>query len=253
MAQRIAFHYLPVDSVLHRWDARCKFCGLLMITATLLHPTLPWLIFCSLLFFSLLLLSRIPVKPFYRDLRYGCVLLLALSLIQAFFTSHSRNLLLPWLPVSREGLRLGTETFWRLGLILSFGILFSSVTRPREIQEAVAWFLKPLPFLPARRLGLAVSLTLRFFTVTLDQSEEVLLAQKARLGDRSRNPIRRIRTLGLPILRRSFIKAEEVTFALAARGYRDDLPVRQARISPVEWIPLPLLLGLAAAIHSISA
>ena len=37
MAQRLALHYFPGHSLLHRWDGRCKFLALLMMTATLLQ------------------------------------------------------------------------------------------------------------------------------------------------------------------------------------------------------------------------
>ena len=65
MAQRIAFHYFPGDSLLHRWDARCKFLGLLMITATLIQIRMEWLIFDSVLFLGLFVLSRFPSDRFF--------------------------------------------------------------------------------------------------------------------------------------------------------------------------------------------
>jgi len=52
---RIALHYFPGNSPLHRWDARCKFFGLLMITATLLQPKVTWLVLDSILLLGLLI------------------------------------------------------------------------------------------------------------------------------------------------------------------------------------------------------
>jgi energy-coupling factor transporter transmembrane protein EcfT len=86
-----------------------------------------------------------------------------------------------------------------------------------------------------------VSLTLRFFTLILDHTEEVRLAHKARHSDLNRNPVRRAKYLGLPILRRSLIRAEDVTLALAARGYHDDIPLR---LPPLPWIQTLPVLGL---------
>jgi energy-coupling factor transporter transmembrane protein EcfT len=88
-----------------------------------------------------------------------------------------------------------------------------------------------------------VSLTLRFFAIILDQADEVRLAHKARLGDQNRNPFRRAKFLALPLLRRSFSRAEEVTLALVARGYRDDLPIQIPKLPISHLIPLFLLLG----------
>jgi biotin transport system permease protein len=239
---RIALHYFPGDSSLHRWDARCKFFGLLMITATLLQSRISWLVYDSALLMGLLILSRLPLRQFFRDFWIWAIFLFGLFLFQAFFTPGPRISAFPWLPVSQDGFRLGSLTCWRLGLILGFSILFTAMTRPRELQDALIWLLRPIPFLPERRIGLMVSLTLRFFSIILDQADEVRLAHKARLGDRSKNPFRRAKFLALPLLRHSFSRAEEVTLALVARGYRDDLPLQIPKLPISHLIPLFLLL-----------
>jgi energy-coupling factor transporter transmembrane protein EcfT len=150
--------------------------------------------------------------------------------------------------VSKEGLILGGITIWRLGLILCYATVFTAVTRPKELRDATTWFIKPVPFLSERRIGLMVSLTIRFFSIILDEAEEVRLAHKARLGDQNKNPFRRAKFLALPLLRRSFSRAEDVTLALAARGFRDDLPLQIPKLPISHLIPLFLLLGFFVVI-----
>lgn len=244
MAERIAFHYVSKDSALHRWDARSKLLGLVMVTLSLLPTRFPLLLFHSGLLLALLFVSRFPWKAFFRDLRMWLVFLLFLSLLQTVSNSESSSLPLSWIPISREGLWTGVFTFWRLGLILGFGVLFTAVTRPRELQDALVWFLRPVPFLPARRIGLMAGLTLRLFTLLVEEGEEVKLAYRARYGDRCRNPWRRLKCLLLPILRRSFSRADEIAFALAARGYREDQPLRLPPLRLADLLPLPILGGL---------
>ncbi|OGP64554.1 MAG: hypothetical protein A2169_14115 [Deltaproteobacteria bacterium RBG_13_47_9] len=252
MAQRIVLHYFPANSPLHRWDARCKFLGLLIVTVSLLQFKTLLFIFNSGIILCLLILSRLPLRQFLRDFRIWAIVLSLLFLFQAFFSSGPRLSSLPWLPVSREGLISGGMTIWRLGLILVYAVLFTAVTRPRELRDALIWLLKPVPFLPEHRIGLMVSLTLHFFSLTLDQAEEVRLAHRSRLGDQRKNPIRKAKFLALPILRRSFFRAEEVTVALFARGFHEDLTLRLPKISPSHLIPLPILLGVAAVLWFLS-
>jgi len=240
---RIALHYFPGNSPLHRWDARCKFFGLLMITATLLQSKITWLTFDSILFIGLLILSRLPLKQFFRDFWVWVIFLFALFLFQAFFTPGPRLFFFSRLPVSQDGVRLGSFTCWRLALILGYAVLFTAITRPREVQDTLIWLLKPFPFLHGRRIGLMVSLTIRFFSIILDEAEEVRLAHKARLGDLKKNPVRKAKFLALPLLRRSFSRAEDVTLALAARGFRDDLPLQLPKLPFSHLIPLFLFLG----------
>jgi biotin transport system permease protein len=244
MAQRIVFHFFPGESCLHHWDPRCKFLGLLAITATLVRIRIEWLILDSVLFLGLLLLSRLPLKSFLRGLWSWMIFLLVLFLFQIFSTPGTPIARFSWIPLSREGLRLGTLTFFRLTLLLCYAVLFTAITRPRELQDALVWILKPFPFLPGRRIGLMVSLVLRFFSLTLDQAEEVRLALKARLGDNQRNPLRKAKYLALPLMRRSFSRAEDVTLALVARGYSDNIPLRLPSLPLVQTIPVLLLLVL---------
>lgn len=245
---RIALHYFPGNSPLHRWDARCKFFGLLMITATLLQSKVTWLTFDTILLIGVLLISRLPLRQFFRDFWIWVIFLLALFLFQAFFTPGPRLSFFSRLPVSQDGVRFGSLTCWRLALILGYAVLFTAITRPREVQDTLIWLLKPFPFLHGRRIGLMVSLTIRFFSIILDQAEEVHLAHKARLGDLKKNPVRKAKSLALPLLRRSFSRAEDVTLALAARGFRDDLPLQIPRLPFSHLIPLFLLLGSLVAI-----
>jgi energy-coupling factor transporter transmembrane protein EcfT len=219
-----------------------------MITATLLQPKVSWLAFDSILLLSLLILSRLPLKQFFRDFWVWVIFLLALFLFQAFFTPGPRLSFFPQLPVSHEGVRLGSVTCWRLAVILGYATLFTAITRPRDVQNTIIWLLKSFPFLHGRRIGLMVSLTIRFFSIILDQAEEVRLAHRARLGALKRNPVRKAKFLALPLIRRSFSHAEDVTLALVARGFRDDLPLQLQKLPFSHLIPLFLLLGSFVAI-----
>ena len=60
MAQRIVLHYFPGNSLLHRWDARSKLLGLLMMTPTLLQSSTPWLILDSSILVGLLSSPNCP-------------------------------------------------------------------------------------------------------------------------------------------------------------------------------------------------
>jgi energy-coupling factor transporter transmembrane protein EcfT len=54
--------------------------------------------------------------------------------------------------------------------------------------------------------------------------------------------------LGLPIIRRSFNRVEDVTLALFARGYREDLPLHLPGLKVLHLIPLLVLVSLIIAI-----
>lgn len=248
---RMMFHYQPGRSPLHRWDCRCKFIALLSITFALMQTSVIPFSVLSVLLIALFLLARIRIRVMLQDLKFWSLWLLFLFFVQAFFSQGDRAALIPGLPISLEGVKLGFWVSWRLGLILGYALLFTAVTRPREWVEALSWFLRPLPFINGRRLALMVSLALGFFSRFLDQAEEVRLALRARLGEQIRTPLRRARNLALPLLRRSLKEVEETTFALLARGYREDLVLSLPPFPFAHLIPLVFLWGLLLALSKL--
>ncbi len=235
---RIAFHYIPGNTFLHRWDARCKFLAFLFIMATLIQIKLSFFFFYSVLLIFLFFFSRPPLKSLARELKFWGIFLSILFLFHSFLTPGVPLSAVSYLSIKKEGLLLGGFVCWRLGLMLGYAILFTSVTRPRELRDTIAWFLKPIPFLPDRRIGLMVSMTWRFFYRFLDYKEEVILAHEARLGGFNRNPFKKVKSLLLPILKKALMEVEEVSLALAVRGYHDQLPISLPHIPFYQWIPV---------------
>jgi len=171
----------------------------------------------------LFLLSRLPLKSFLRgplavdDPSSGSLP------FQIVFTPAGPSSAFHGSPSARKGFASEAHLL-SMALLLCCGTLFTAVTRPGIFRTPSSGFssLFRSSRAPNRAHGFPHA---RFFTLILDQAEEVRLALKTRLGDRSRNPFRRAKYMALPIIRRSLFRAEDVTLALAARGYRDDIPL----------------------------
>jgi energy-coupling factor transporter transmembrane protein EcfT len=216
----------------------------LLISVFLVRPSALIYLSGSLLLLSLVFISCLSLKYFLREFKFWSMMIFILFLLQIFMTPGTRLSLFPWLPISREGLRQGGFISWRLGLWLGYAFLFTAVTRPRDLTETLVWMLTPFPFVPRRRIALMVALTLRFFARFLDQMSEIRTAYLARLGEKNRPFIRKIKCLTLPLLRRSFLEVDEVTYALLARGYQETLPHRLPPIPFSHLIPLIILFGI---------
>lgn len=243
MAVRLALHYLPGHSLLHRWDPRCKFLGFSALAVGILHLRLSGLLVLTLAFPAALALARLPARTLLRDLQGWALFLAAIFLLQAFLGSGP-GAAAPtgWITLNGARVRLAALVCWRLGLMLCYAVLFTAVTQPRALQDALTWFLQPIPYVPARRVALMMTLTLRFLPITLDQLAEIRTAVKARLGDRPQSPLRRVKFLILPLFRNALGRSEEFALALAARGYNEDLPVRLAAVPAAQVLGLMLLI-----------
>ncbi len=102
------------------------------------------------------------------------------------------------------------------------GILFSTTTKSASVKGAVQWFLKPVPFVPEKRVAVMISLSLGFMPLILKQIKEISDAQKARCADLEKNPVKKIVRLILPLLKKTFISADSLVYAMESRCYSDD-------------------------------
>lgn len=232
-------HYVPRDSALHHWECRCKLLTILIVSVSLIHMKTPWLTLFSLLLAAALALARLPLRPLLRDFRHWLWLLLIVFAAHALFRQEALSAAQPASAVISQASTLSAAVVcWRLALIILYGILFTSVTRPREMQDALAWLLSFVPCVPARRVATMLSLTIRFFPLLLNQSEEIRAAMKSRCGKQSMKSFRGARYFTLALFRQSLLRCDEIACALAARGYREDLPIHLARPRPPDFAAL---------------
>jgi biotin transport system permease protein len=244
MADRLILHYHPGDTVLHRWDGRGKLLAIVTTSALILQDRLPVMIGLSALLPLGWWLGRIPAGQLLREVRSGLWFFLMIVLVYAIFAPEAGGRAIPWVPFSVSGLHQGLWVCWRLFLLLAYAALFSAATSPRELRCAVLWFLTPLRFLPRQRIAFMAGLTIRFVPLVMDELDAIRDAHKARLGALRRNPLRRARYLVLPLFRRVIQRSDDLALALAARGYREDLPLEAPHLPLGHLIPAALLAAL---------
>jgi len=250
MAVRLALHYIPRASAVHRWDARTKLFGMAIVTAALLcaEPILLAVVTGALA--ALYAAARLPWRLPLRTIRAWAPFLVLLFSVQAVsweaLPKLPQNLLEAFPP---DSVAAAAVSLWRLALMILWAVLFTATTNTAEVQKAVLWVLRPVPFVPARRVAVMAALSVHLFARLLDDLEEIRTACRARLGDRSKNPYRRMKIVILPLFRKALNRAESVALALAARGYRDDVPVEVPPWPRAEMLSCLMLFGLLAALH----
>ena len=244
MAKRLILHYLPGDSFLHRWDARGTLLCMLLASAAIMQNRVVVLTGFSILLPVAMGFAGISISQLRRELRAWFVFFLIIVGAYAVIAPGPDWQPVSWIRLSVPGILQGIWISWRLLLLLTCAVVFSSVTRARELRDAVLWLLRPLPFLPRYRVAFMAGLTMRFVPLILDELDEVREASKARLGDRRKNPWRRMKYVVLPLFRRVFLRSDDLAMALAARCYREDLPEHQSRLPLRHLIPAALLVVL---------
>ena len=190
--------YHPGRSVVHRARAGLKLAVLCVGgTLAMLTPN-PWALGVALAVLAgLYALARVPARLVWRLTRH---LLVFVAIVAA----------LQWMCASAE---LAALVGLRLALLISGATLLTLTTRTSALVDCVEWLCRPLRVFGVRpdRIGVAVSLTLRFVPVIADRARAVREAQAAR-------GVRTYRSFLVPLLVATLRAADGVGEALDVRG-----------------------------------
>jgi energy-coupling factor transporter transmembrane protein EcfT len=236
-------------TALHRMDARFKMFFLALLSVSNANAGIRGLLVLLSIQVLALSISRIRAGVFIGELRYFSVFLLFVFLARALSTPGEKvfqeGVLSAVFPFTESGLADGAVASFRLFLIAMLGLLFMETTPPSNVRAAVAWYLKPIPFVPEMRVATMLSLLVRFLPLIARQARETSDALKARGVENRKNPVYRIAKLAIPMLRRIFTSADDLVLAMEARGYNENRALRRLSSSKSDWAALALLIPVA--------
>ena len=250
--------YQPGDSLLHRLDALSKIlCLIIMLIAVVNTTTIPGYVVLALLTGLLIRLSGIrPAAALHSATRLGWFFLIILLMNLCFFEPER-----PWFSwwifhPSTEGLMQGVNVVARVFLLLVLSNLLTITTAPLAMTEAMERMLTPLRILgvPSDLVAMILSIAIQFIPTLLEETDNIRKAQTAR-GARfdSRKLMERanaVLPLVIPIFLAAFKRADELSLAMEARGYRTDVKRSRKKYAPLQcrdWLSIGLCTALAVA------
>lgn len=248
MIELATYRYRYGTSVLHQLDVRFKLIFLVMISFVSLQAYVLALLVLTIILLALTLNAGQTAKSLWTLLRYACFFLVLIFIARALSTPGSPIFEYKIVTVTREGIYGGVMVCWRLTIVILIGLLFVATTRTSEVKAAVEWFLDPVPFIPAKRVSIMISLVIRFIPVILDQAKETADAQRARAVENRKNPVYRLKKLLIPLMRRTFERADKLAMAMEARCYTENRTDPELSSSRRDWIALFVVTGLCVMI-----
>jgi energy-coupling factor transporter transmembrane protein EcfT len=238
LAELTSFSYQSGDSLLHQLDVRVKILFIILISLICLNLYFFELGILTGLLLSLIFHARLELISGLKELRYFLILLFFIFVARVLSTDGPPIINLRFISVSIQGLHSGVLVCWRLAIIVILGFAFISTTRPSAIKAAVQWFLKPVPFIPEKKVALMMGLILRFVPVIFHQAEEIAEAQRARGVENRKNPVYRLTKLTFPLMRRTFERADNLVAAMEARGFTENRTDPELALHKRDWISL---------------
>ncbi len=182
-----------------------------------------------------------PIQ-FLRNVKFFLLFLFFIIIARGITTEGTQ---IPFVAfISIKGLHLGALYSWKLFIILIISQLLTSTTDPINIQGAIYVILKPIPLIKAGQIATMISLTITFIPLLFDQFLEVRNASYSRLGNRSRNPVKKISSMVLPLLQTTIFRADEIAQAMESRCYNENPTPPEMRIKKSDILSLIFIIFL---------
>jgi len=260
------FHFRYGESLMHRHDARLKLFELLVWSVLVLIANPPVIALIGMTVVLLHVFAGTKPSNLIRPLSFWLFMAIAIVLIGGLSDSGSKLTIgTKTLPLGKDGLIAGTLRSARLLILLLAAELLATTTDPWDLAAAIRKILFFLPLRWRGRLATAISLTLAFIPMILDEAATVreaalcrgLLGWGKRGKRKNRNPrrrfpvkcmgvFRRALVLGLPMASATLRRADLCTEALLSRCYVDDPATVESKLTLFD-----LLLALMLIVPSV--
>ncbi|MBB6624969.1 energy-coupling factor transporter transmembrane component T family protein [Clostridium gasigenes] len=218
--------YIPGETFVHKLDPRTKivlsilFIACLFIIDKFVGYSLI-VAFLSLTIYT----SKIPLRYLYKGLK-PVFFLIALTATLNIFMIKGGELLFSYgfINIYEEGVRIAVFMALRLIFLIMGTSVLTLTTSPIELTDGIEKLLKPIGKELAHELAMMMTIALRFIPTLIDETDKIMMAQKARGADfESGGIIKKAKSLIpllVPLFISSFRRADELAMAMEARGYR---------------------------------
>ena len=233
---RLTFAFAGRRSPARRWDIRFRVAATVAFSVGTLACAPGGLAVLGLTLAVLLGLARAKVGELAR-------------VVAGFLPFLGFFFLLGWAfePTAAGAAFLGIQSARLTLLLLSGQFLFLTAT-PGDVTEGLRWYLGWLG--PRRALGAASMASWALASVPgfLDQATGLGEASALRGLDPRRRPLRAVGVLALGLLVRTFSRSTDLTDALVARGFGDEVPPLELRARWTDFAGLTLVALVVAGV-----
>lgn len=221
--------YFPAKSPLHRMDPRAKLLLLIFYIVFIFIAGNPFSLGLMALFVAaVMLLSRVPLKIYLKNIKSIWVIILLTALLNALYVDEGTVLCKFWIfQITSGGVERAVFMAVRIILLILTSAMLTYTTTPTALTDAIERLLSPLKFVglgtAVHTMAMMMTIALRFIPTLIEETEKIMNAQKARGADlESGGLMKRLKALLpilIPLLVSSFRRAYELAEAMECRCY----------------------------------
>lgn len=219
--------YYPQDSVLHRLNPVAKIIALTIVLVAIFLIRDISLYLISIFLLSILVsLSKIPFILLLKSMKPFVIMISFVMIFNLFIIKEGEVLFeIIGFPIYLGALTQTIIIFLRLTTMIVATSLLTLTTKPMDLTFGIEQVLKPLKKVnfPAHEVAMMISIALRFIPTLIEETNKIIIAQTSRGVDFESKKIKvkvaAVVSLLIPLFVASFKRAEELAYAMEARGY----------------------------------
>ncbi len=220
--------YFPIDSMLHKLDARTKIL-LLIFNIVVIFMAQSFYSYCLIVLFTIFImkLSKVPVKMYFKGLKPILFIIIFTAVLNLFLTDGRDLPVFGYsIGITVEGVLMATKMALRLVLLIISSSVLTYTTSPMALTDGIEKLLKPASKLgfPSHELAMMMSIAIRFIPTLIEETDKIIKAQQARGADFDTGSLLKRAKALIPMLVPLFIsafrRADELAIAMESRCYR---------------------------------
>lgn len=220
--------YFPINSFLHRLDPRTKILIFLFdIVAIFIAKTVYSYAVLTALTFLIMIISKVPVKMYFKGLKPILYIIVFTALLNLFLTKGEHKITVYGYNTGMtvEGAIVAAKMAVRLVLLIIGSCALTYTTSPMALTDGIEKLLKPLSALrfPTHELAMMMSIAIKFVPTLIEETDKIIKAQQARGASFDTGSIfKRAKSLIpmlVPLFISAFRRADELAIAMESRCY----------------------------------
>lgn len=247
--------YIHGNSLIHKFNVQGKIIVfiILIFTTVFTNSFIGYVLLFTVLG-MIIILSKFHLKLIFSSIRYIWKFFIIIFVLNILFFDGD-TILFQWkfIQLTKEGIQHGITIILNIFIILILGNIFTLTTELTEMINGFEALLIPLSHLkiPIEQAVLILTISFQFIPTLLQEGDTIRKAQTARGADFESNHLhKKIMAMGalfIPLFIAAFKRADDLSIAMEARGFRDAkhrTKKRYSKISISEWITITIFLLL---------
>jgi energy-coupling factor transport system permease protein len=220
--------YIPGETFVHKLDPRTKILIsiLFIVSLFIVDKFVGYILIISFLVLTIYV-SKLPPRYLYKGLKPVFFLIIFTAILNIFMIKGTTDTMvfeLGFIKVYEDGLKTAAFMALRLIFLIMGTSALTLTTSPIELTDGIERLLKPIGKETAHELAMMMTIALRFIPTLMDETDKIMMAQKARGADFETGGIiqkaKSLIPLLVPLFISSFRRADELALAMEARAYR---------------------------------